>query len=306
MNAARPPRPKRIDLQGHRGARGLLPENTLPAFSRAIEIGVDTLELDCALTRDRVVVVAHDAALNPEITRDAAGRWLEKSGPAIWQLTYDELRQYDVGRIRPDSEYARRFPRQQALDGVRIPRLADVFDSVSDARATGVRFNIETKVSPVAPAETADPETFTRALLDVIDTSGMAARVSVESFHWETLALVQRLAPAIPTVCLTAEQHWTDNICRRAQTSQWTAPHHVSHHGGSLPAMVRAAGGQAWSPNFEEVTVEGIAEAHALALQVIVWTVNDEHHMRRMADLGVDGIMSDYPDALVRLFRTPA
>src|SRR5690606_21278304 len=132
---------RHFDLQGHRGARGLMPENTLPAFAHALAIGVSTLELDCAVTADGVAVVSHDAALNPDITR-LDGRWLARSGPAIHTLSYDALARYDVGAIRPDSAYVRRFPHQRALDGVRIPRLADVFALVVKANAKHVRFNI--------------------------------------------------------------------------------------------------------------------------------------------------------------------
>src|SRR5262245_3718768 len=91
-----------LDIQGHRGARGLLPENTLPAFVRALSIGVTTLELDCAITRDSVVVVSHDSTLNPEITRDAEGRWLARADLPISQFTFAELQRFDVGRIDPN------------------------------------------------------------------------------------------------------------------------------------------------------------------------------------------------------------
>src|SRR5512139_1706868 len=106
-----------FDLQGHRGARGLLPENTLPAFAQALAIGVTTLELDTAITKDGVVVVSHDATLNPDITRGADGQWLKRDDIVIHTLTWAELQQYDVGRIRPLSVYARRFPEQRAVDG---------------------------------------------------------------------------------------------------------------------------------------------------------------------------------------------
>src|SRR5512139_498146 len=119
-----------FDLQGHRGARGLAPENTLPAFERALELGVTTLELDIAITRDGVLVISHDPVLNPDHTRDAAGRFLERPGPAIHALTWSELQSYDVGRLNPGTDYARQFPDQQPVDGTRIPRLADLFDLV--------------------------------------------------------------------------------------------------------------------------------------------------------------------------------
>ena len=117
-----------FDLQGHRGARGLAPENTLTAFQIALDLGVDTLECDMAITRDGVVVIYHDLRLNPDITRGPDGKWLDKPGPEISALTFEELQQYDVGRIKPGTDYARQFPEQKAVDGTRIPRLADLFD----------------------------------------------------------------------------------------------------------------------------------------------------------------------------------
>src|SRR2546430_760521 len=105
-----------FDLQGHRGARGLWPENTLVGFARTMELGVSALELDCAVTRDAVVVVSHDPELNPDCTRDARGRFLATAGPPIFTLTYAQLQSYDVGRLRPGSAYAARFPQQQPVD----------------------------------------------------------------------------------------------------------------------------------------------------------------------------------------------
>src|SRR5512136_2316730 len=116
-----------LDLQGHRGARGLAPENTLPAFAAALSLGVTTLELDTGITKDGVVVISHNMTLNPEITRDRAGKWLGAPGPAIHALTFAELQQYDVGRIKPGTDYTKQFPEQKAVDGTRIPRLADLF-----------------------------------------------------------------------------------------------------------------------------------------------------------------------------------
>ena len=147
-----------FDLQGHRGARGLAPENTLAAFERALEIGVTTLELDVGITADGVAVVAHDPALNPALARDGSGRWIAGPGPALRSLTVDQLQRYDVGRIDPASPYAGTFATQAPRDGQRIPRLAQVFERVKQLGADGVRFNIETKINPTRPDETANPE----------------------------------------------------------------------------------------------------------------------------------------------------
>lgn len=287
-----------LDLQGHRGARGLLPENTLPAFARALELGMTTLELDCGITRDGVVVVSHDPVLNPDFTRDAAGRWLEGASPAIRSLDYAELARYDVGRIRPGNAYARRFARQQPLDGTRIPRLAEVFALARDAGNERVRFNIETKLSPLKPQETAVPEVFVAALLDAIRAAGMTGRVTIQSFDWCTLQLVQKAAPEIPTVYLTAQGTAPHTIPVEAAASPWTAGFDPRHFGGSLPRTIKAAGGSVWSPHHGNLTLSALREAQALGLKVVVWTVNDAADMRRLIDWGVDGIISDYPDIL--------
>src|SRR5262245_33729930 len=170
-----------FDLQGHRGARGLAPENTLAAFRKALEIGVSTLELDLAMTRDGVLVVSHDPLLNPDVVRGPDGQWLTAPGPPIHSLTLAELRRYDVGRLNPRSRYAQQFPQQVAVDGERVPTLAEV---IALARASGktVRFNIETKVRPDRPAETAPPEVFARAVVDFWRAEQLAPVATVQSF----------------------------------------------------------------------------------------------------------------------------
>lgn len=290
-----------LDLQGHRGARGLLPENTLPAFARALAIGVTTLELDTAITADGVVVVSHDPLLNPDITRGPDGLWLQRSDIPIRNLTLSALRQYDVGRIRPLSAYALRFPRQQAVDGTRIPQLSEVFALARRSGNARVRFNIETKVSPEQPQHTWPPEAFARALIALIREEHLEARVTIQSFDWRTLQVVQREAPQIETAYLSVQQPWQDNIRAQAGSSPWTGGMHVSRFGGSVPRLVKAAGGTVWSPYFGDLTREALDEAHQLGLKVVVWTVNEPDDIARMIDSGVDGIISDYPDRLREL-----
>ena len=264
-----------FDLQGHRGARGLAPENTLAAFAAALTLGVTTLELDTGITKDGVVVVYHDRTLNPDITRGPDGKWLAQRGPALNTLDYAELARFDVGRLRAGSDYAKPFDAQKPADGARIPRLAEVFALARQAGNERVRFNIETKLSPQAPGETLPPEEFARAVVAEIRKAGIAARASIQSFDWRTLAVVQAEAPEIATVHLT-ETKFAD-----------------------APNRVKQAGGKIWSPYFLELDIEKIKEARALGLQVVPWTVNEPLQIAVMLELGVDGIISDRPD-LVR------
>lgn len=287
-----------FDLQGHRGARGLLPENTLPGFAATLAIGVTTLELDIAITKDGELVISHDPALNPDITRGPDGRFLPARGPFIKDLTLAEVQAYDVGRIKADTPTARNFPAQQPVDGARIPRLADLFALVEKSGNREVRFAIETKVFPVWPEATITPEAFARAVIAAIRKAGVASRSTILSFDWRTLKVVQDEAPEIGTVYLTAQQRWLDNVrAGAAEASPWTAGlRHADH--GSVPKMVRAAGGRIWSVYFGDLTPALLKEAKALGLTVLVWTVNERADMARLIDWGVDGIVTDRPDLL--------
>jgi len=283
-----------FDLQGHRGARGLAPENTLPAYRRALELGVDTLECDMAITKDGVVVIHHDLWLNPDTTRGPDGKWLEARGPAIHDLTFEALQQYDVGRLKPGSDYAKSFPDQQAVDGTRIPRLADLFDLVRKSGNTTVGFDCETKISPLEPAATLPPDEFTRKVIAEIREAGMQRRIMVQSFDWRTLQQIQKEAPEIRTMYLTSPN--TLKPGARNLPSPWLAGFAPETHGGSVPRAVHAAGGRIWAPNQTYVTPAMLAEAHALGIVVIPWTVNDPAMMTKLIDMGVDGIISDRPD----------
>ncbi len=283
-----------FDLQGHRGARGLAPENTLPSFQKALDIGVDTLECDMAITKDGVVVIYHDLRLNPDITRGPDGKWLEQPGPAIAEMTFDELQKYDVGRIRPGTEYAKTFKDQQPVDGTRIPKLADLFDLVRKSGNTKVGFDCETKVSPLERAATLPPEEFARKVVAEIRKAGMESRTMIQSFDWSTLQVVQKIAPEIRTMYLSSPR--TLKPADDGKPSPWLAGFAPESYGGSVPKAVKAAGGRIWAPNQTYLTPALLAEARALGLAVIPWTVNDPAMMVKLLDMGVDGIISDRPD----------
>ena len=287
-----------FDLQGHRGARGLAPENTLAGFATALRLGVSTLELDVVVTADDIVVVSHDRQLNAALTRGPDGKWLAEEGPSIRSLTADRLAAYDIGRIDPASRYAQRLPEQVPVDGQRLPWLIEVFAFVARTGNDSVRFNIETKLSPLAPDESVDPERFAELLVETVREAGMAHRVAIQSFDWRTLRAANRLAPAIPTSCLTVAQSWLDNL-RREQPgpSPWTAGLDVDE-ALSLPHLARAAGCRLWSPYYKEVDAMSVKTAHRLGLAVVPWTVNQPQEMAAQIAMGVDGLITDYPDRL--------
>lgn len=292
-----------FDLQGHRGARGLMPENTLAGFGHALALGATTLEMDLGVTRDGHLVVSHDSRLNPALTRDRSGRWLVEPGPAINTLSLDELKAYDVGRLNPESRYAQRFPRQRAVDGARIPTLEEVLALASVAHEP-VHLNLETKLNPLEPQRTPSPETFARKIVAHVRSAGVAGRVTVQSFDWRSLAHVQALAPEIRTAYLTAQRDWLDNVqVGRSGVSPWTAGLDADDFGGSIARLVKHAGGDIWSPYFRDLDGADLREAKALGLRVVVWTVNDERDMHSLIDLGVDGIITDYPDRLREVAR---
>ena len=293
---------KRFDLQGHRGARGLAPENTLPAFAMAMELGVTTLELDTAVTSDGVVVVAHDRRLNPDITRDRNGNWIAVPTRTVHSLRLSELKEFDVGRINPASNYANRFPDQKGMDGVSMPTLSEVFKLVHLCNNTTIRFNIETKLSPSHPEETPEPVEFIDILLDTIRAAQMLQRVTIQSFDWRALHIARQLEPEISVSYLTTQQSPGATIVP-GQDSPWTDGIQHSLH-GSVPRMIAAASrafgtnpdGIIWSPHFSDIDGFLIDEAHALSITVLPWTLNGTEEFERAIHLGVDGLITDYPD----------
>jgi glycerophosphoryl diester phosphodiesterase len=234
--------------------------------------------------------------LNPDLARAPDGHYIDNGIPFV-NLTLAEVRQYDVGQIRPGSAYAARFPDQLAVPGTRIPTLAEVFDLVRRSGDRHVRLNIETKIDPAHPEESKDPQQFVAAVLDLLRREQFADRVMIQSFDWRTLLLVQTQAPTIPTVYLTQQGHPDANIYRD-KPSRWTAGFDPQDHGGSVPRTVKAAGGAIWSPDYRDIDARSIAEAHQLGLPVVVWTVNRPRDMARLIDMGADGIISDRPDLL--------
>jgi glycerophosphoryl diester phosphodiesterase len=284
---------RNFEVQGHRGARALYPENTIEGFVAAMALGVRGFELDVGVSADGVVVLCHDLAPNPDIARRRDGTWLAAPTPLIRALTYAELAAFDVGRIRPGSAYAARFPDQAPIDGARIPSLASVLAATGDAALT-----IELKTDPTRPDDSLGGPAMADAVMAVVDAAGAAGRVMVESFDWRGPRHLRRTRPDIACALLTAPETVA------ASRLWWDGPH-PSDHGGSVAAAVAAEGVAAWTPEHTCLTRQDIAAAHRLGLAVLPWTVNDPAAMRRLRDWGADGLITDRPDLALALPPPP-
>ena len=269
---------------GHRGARGLYPENTLDGFSRSIALGVEAIELDVAVTSDRILVVTHDLRLNPDIVRGADGRWLEPPTPRVLDLRFDQLRRYDVGRLRPGSAYNECFPEQQPANGVRIPSLREVLSL--DPR---LLLLIEMKMSPAEPDLTVSPSEMAELVADAVNASGAVSRSMILSFDWRGLRHLREYYPGLATGWLTQQM---DDAERRL----WWGDHLGGRCGHSAAQVIAEQGGCCWLPEFAEVRKPDIAAAQRLGLRVIPWIVEHHGDLARAFDWDVDGLITDRPD----------
>ena len=215
------------------------------------------------------------------------------AGPPIRSLTLAELKRYDIGRLNPASKYAQQFPEQKPVDGERFPTLAEFFA----AAGPDVRFNIEIKTDPTKPDLTVDPTRFAQLAVEAIRLGKAGGRSTIQSFDWRGLIEARRLAPEIATGCLSIESNGMDTVGRAgARPSPWLAGLDLAAQGGSVPRLAKQAGCAVWSPFWRNVTPENVKEAQALGLKVLPWTVNNPSEMTRLIDMGVDGLITDYPD----------
>lgn len=291
---------KQIFVIGHRGAAGLAPENTLTAFARACALGVDAVEIDVLVSADDEVVVYHDFRLKPELTRKPDGLWLNSDlPPAIRELHLADLKAYDVGRLKPGSRYSRRYPEQQAADGERIPTLREVIGLHKKQCAPTAQLWIEIKTSPEKPGLTPTPEAVSEKVVSILRSEGVSDRARILSFDWRNLAHVQKIAPNIPTVYLSLEGVRINNIKPgQPGASPWMAGLDIDDFYGSIPRAIQAAGGRYWAAYYKHLTTANIQTAHQLRLQVFVWTPDNPSDMKRLIEMGVDGIITNRPDRL--------
>ena len=272
-----------LDIQGHRGARGLLPENSIQSFRRALELGVTTLEMDVVISRDRKVVVSHDPFFSSAICLQPNGDPIPAEREhdfAIFGLDYDQVRSFDCGSMgNPD------FPGQVAR-AVRKPLLSEVIAMAErfvllHSRAP-VRYNIETKCAPEGDGTLhPEPAEFVSFVVGVIRELGVAERSIIQSFDPRTLRVARDTAPEVALSIL------------------------VAHDGPPLDELLHLLGftPEIVSPDHRLVDETFISEARVIGLQIVPWTINEPVEMKRVVELGVDGFITDYPDVALELFR---
>ena len=268
--------PSGFDLQAHRGGRGETTEESLRAFAKSLELGVSTLELDIAITKDGHPVVWHDPTIDAQKCVDTAPVFAGDPqypyvGKLVHELTLEQIRTLDCGRQLAE------FPRAEVVRGNKIATLPEVFALADSYQAADVRYNIETKVEADHPGRSAEPQRFVDVILAAVRAAGKVDRVEIQSFDWGTLPMVHRAEPSIPLVALYDETWAGDDPMIGATT----------------------VGADIVSPDYHLVAGKPYVDrAHSLGLKVIPWIVNDAAAMRELVGYGVDGIITDYPTLL--------
>jgi glycerophosphoryl diester phosphodiesterase len=272
---------QKLDVQGHRGGRGLMPENSIEAMLHAVDIGVKTLEMDCVISKDNQVVVSHDTYMSADFMLKPDGSAINKSEEKallIYTMPYDSVKLYDGG-TKPYPQ----FPEQKRMKTCK-PLLADLIDSVEHHIKTNhlkpVYYNIEIKSTSAGDAvEHPAPDAFVKLVMSVLSKKKITQRVTIQSFDTRPLQELHKKYPKQVLSYLTANKDsFADNIKKLGFTPQIISPYYL---------LIDS--------NFVE-------QAHQANVQVLPWTVNEPEAMKKMADLKVDGMISDFPDRLITLF----
>ena len=262
----------------------------MAAIEHAIALGVDGIEVDVHLSRDGEVVVYHDFRLNRFWTRDGA-QWLPETGDALKDLTLEQIKAFDIGRIDPNSPTARKYPDQISIDGERIPTLREVAERMSQRDAIGIILLVELKTMPGIPKLSSDPIQLADACLEICEAAQILDRVRIISFDWRGLRRTQERNPEVETVYLTGRRDFSENA-----DDELTAGFNPARYGNSIVSAIEAAGGAYWGPSFDLLTPNDVFEARGKGLGVSVWTVNTAEDLRRMAYMDIDYITTDRPD----------
>jgi glycerophosphoryl diester phosphodiesterase len=271
-----------FDIEGHRGCRGLYPENTIIAFIEAVKLGVNTVEMDVVVSKDGKLVVSHDPVMNDKICSTPDGKPVtsdDKNNYRIYNLTYEDIKKFDCGqRGNP------KFPEQKRMATFK-PLLRDVIDSVEkfiqQNNLPPVQYNIETKSTPAGDdIEHPKPAVFSKLLYDLLKQKNILSRSIIQSFDPRTLQEIKKTDGSVHLALLVFNADGFEKNIKRLKF---------------MPDI--------YSPNFILVNKKLVKKCHDHNIKIIPWTVNDEEKLKKMKELGVDGVISDYPDRAIKVLR---
>ena len=266
---------------------GLWPSNSLEGALQCLGQPIDGIEIDVQMTADGHVVAHHDYHLSRHATR-LDGAWLDRRGPALKTLTLAELERYDVGTLRPGSDYAARYPHRAPADSVRVPTLPRLLEALRAAEGPRRLIYIEIKTDPQDPGASPDPASVTTAVIAAVEAADWVEHSKIIAFDWRVLRLSRERNPAIPTAHLTIPASLASGVKPLPNgDSPWADGCDPRHHGGSDLAAIKAHGGMEWSPYFTDVTVERIDEAQDLGLRVGPWGLSAAGDIDQMLGMGV-------------------
>lgn len=281
-------------IYGHRGARGEMPENTMPSFHHLIEHGITAVEIDVQNTADAIPIIHHDPQVSLNQARNAEGEWISKAGPKIIESTYSDLAVFDVGTLKLGTDYQGKFPDQAPLSDVSIPTF-DEFCILLQSQPDMIA-NIEIK-SYADRVDLGDsPDDLAKSIIEILKKHDVKSQAIISSFDWRVLSACRNIDASIARGHLSyfdrENPPMQPNIFPQ---STWMDNANWDGLNDSLPDTIASLNGHVWAPYFEDVTERQIARAKELGLIVNVWTVNDVDDISRMAGLGVDGIITDFP-----------
>lgn len=266
---------QKFDLQGNRGARGIMPENTIPSMLKALDLGVNTLLMNTVISKDRMVVLSQEPYFNSEISLKPNGKPIsleEQKKFNIFKMNYAEVRKYDVG-----SKLHSRFPGQQKYKAHK-PLLEETIDSVEAYvklnRLAKPNYSIETKMIPKGDLEfQPEPGEFVELIMDIVKKKKLQKRVTIQSFDIRTLQYLHDHYPKIKTALMIDEKEDFENNIAAL---------------GFKPTV--------YSP-YSVLVGKGLVDrCHEAGVKIIPWTVNSTKDMRYLINLGVDGLVTDYPN----------
>jgi glycerophosphoryl diester phosphodiesterase len=285
--------PRVPEIHGHRGARALRPENTLPGLAYAISLGVDAIEFDVTLTADGGLILAHDLIVEAATILDtgpaARGDPLFPYVGKPWRsLTLEQIATLDAGDRRPPAPYEDTFT---AIPGTAVPALDEVCSLVGMPGARPVTLAVELKSHPSWPD--ADVRELTCSALDTLARHQLTGRARILGFDWRVLRAAADRAPGVPRVALVESRTWVPG-------SAWLAG--LDPDDTTCLATAARDAGAAWlSPPDQMTSAALVAATHEAGLRIVVWTVNEPARMTELIEMGVDGIVTDRPDLLAGL-----